>query len=129
MARDIVADFLSHLTNVRRKGEDKTAFFPVSNLIIKLVEIMKREGYIKNYRLVDSSRGKIIEIELSEYFNEANAIKPRFPVEYSELEKYEKRYLPALNFGRLILSTSKGLITNREAKEQKIGGVLIAYVY
>jgi len=129
MSRDIVADFLSHLTNTRIRGRKTAVFSPVSNLIIRIVQLMKREGYIKNYRLIDSPRGKIIEVELSEVFNKAGAIKPRFPVQYGELEKYEKRYLPALGFGKLIISTHEGLITNDEAKQKKVGGTLIAYVY
>jgi small subunit ribosomal protein S8 len=129
MSRDIVADYLSHLTNVRVRGLSKTAFSPVSKLIIRITELLKREGYVKRYRLIDTSRGKVIEVELSDIFNKAGAIKPRFPVNYEEIEKYEKRFLPALNFGKLIISTHEGLITNDEAKQKKVGGTLIAFVY
>ncbi len=129
MSRDLVADFLSHLTNTRVRGRKKAVFSPISKQIVEIAKIMVREGYLKNFRVIESPRGGIIEVEFSEYFNKAGAIKPRFPVTYEELEKYEKRYLPALNFGKLIISTHEGLITNDEAKKKKVGGTLIAYVY
>ena len=57
------------------------------------------------------------------------AIKPRFAVKATEYEKFEKRYLPAKGFGILIVSTVKGLMTHYEAKQQGLGGRLIAYCY
>ena len=46
-----------------------------------------------------------------------------------EFEKFEKRFLPAQDFGILILTTNQGVMTHKEAKERKIGGRLLAYVY
>ena len=57
------------------------------------------------------------------------AIKPNFSVKKDGFEKFEKRYLPAKDFGVLIVSTSQGIMTHVEAKEKKLGGKLIAYVY
>ena len=57
------------------------------------------------------------------------AIKPRYMVSVSEIEKYEKRYLPAKNFGIIIISTSQGLMTHQTAIDKNIGGSLIAYIY
>jgi small subunit ribosomal protein S8 len=45
------------------------------------------------------------------------------------IERYRRRYLPSRNFGTLVLSTNKGLMTHEEAVEEKIGGCLIAYFY
>jgi len=61
--------------------------------------------------------------------NDCGVIKPRFPVKKNEFEKWEKRYLPSPDVGLLVISTSKGVMTHREAKELGIGGVLLAYVY
>ena len=52
----------------------------------------------------------------------------RMPINITR-EKFEQRYLPAKSFGMLIISTSKGMLTNIQAKEKKIGGKLIAYCY
>ena len=56
-------------------------------------------------------------------------IKPRHSVKRSDFDKWESRYLPARDFGLLILSTNKGVMHHYEAKESKIGGRLLAYVY
>ena len=58
-----------------------------------------------------------------------NAVKPRFTATVLEIEKYVRRYLPARNFGIVIISTSSGLLTHQEALEKNIGGCLIAYFY
>ena len=56
-------------------------------------------------------------------------IKPRFAVKRKELEKYQARYLPAQDFGVLILTTTEGVISQTKAKEVGVGGKLLAYVY
>jgi len=69
-----------------------------------------------------------LKITLKEV-TECKAIKPRFTVSKKTLDKYVRRFLPSRNFGFVIVSTSKGLMTHHEAQENKIGGSLIAYFY
>ena len=69
-----------------------------------------------------------LKITLKEV-SECRAIKPRFTFNIKTLDKYIRRFLPARNFGYVIVSTSKGLKTHQEAQEDKIGGSLIAYFY
>jgi small subunit ribosomal protein S8 len=69
-----------------------------------------------------------LEISIGDLW-ECKAIKPRFTVDKTTIEKYRRRYLPSRNFGTMILSTNKGLMTHEEAFEEKIGGCLIAYFY
>ena len=61
--------------------------------------------------------------------SECKSIKPRFTADKKSLEKYIRRFLPARNFGYVIISTNQGLMTHEEAQENKIGGSLIAYFY
>jgi len=68
-------------------------------------------------------------LNLTGNINKCGAIKPRFPVTIMDYEKFERRYLPAKNFGILMVSTSKGIMTHEEAKKKGLGGVLIAYCY
>ncbi|MCL4332874.1 MAG: 30S ribosomal protein S8, partial [Candidatus Thermoplasmatota archaeon] len=56
-------------------------------------------------------------------------IKPRLPVKQANLDRYEARYLPAQDFGILILTTTKGVMSHIEARKQGLGGKLLAYVY
>jgi small subunit ribosomal protein S8 len=68
-------------------------------------------------------------VNLSGSINSCGVIKPRFAIKRAELEKYEARYLPAQDFGVLILTTTEGVISQSKAKEIGVGGKLLAYVY
>ena len=61
--------------------------------------------------------------------NNCGVIKTRYPVKREDLEKWELRYLPARDFGLLILTTTKGIISHTEAKEKGVGGKVLAYIY
>jgi len=61
--------------------------------------------------------------------NNCGVVKPRFSTKCTNFEKWEKRYLPAKDFGIILISTPKGIMTHIEAKEKKLGGRLIAYCY
>ena len=91
--------------------------------------ILKKKGYISEFGEVKTCRGNYIDLKLKGTINNCGAIKPRFSVQTSTYEKYEKRYLPAKDFGIIIVSTSQGIMTHKEAKTKKIGGKLLAYVY
>ncbi len=128
-----MADVLSNVFNViyvaRKNGKSTCVVSPISQFLIKLLDIMRNNGYIKKYEIISDSKGGFVKIELSEDLNKCKAIRPRLPIKFEEITKYEKRFLPSLGFGMIILSTNKGLMTNKEAKETRTGGTLIAYVY
>ena len=71
----------------------------------------------------------MIVVELSGRINDCGAVRPRFSVKRTEYERFEKRYLPARDFGILIVSTTEGVMSQKEAMERGLGGVLLAYVY
>jgi len=126
MSQDIVADALNMIRNAKKARKEIVKINRISNLLIEILKIMKQEGAIKKYKI--NSKTKSIEISMGELF-ECRAIKPRFSVDKSQIEKYRRRYLPARNLGVMIISTSKGLMTHLEAQEENIGGSLIAYFY
>ena len=61
--------------------------------------------------------------------NACGVIKPRYPVKLENFEEVEKNYLPAKDFGVVIVSTPEGIMTHETALEKKTGGVLLAYCY
>ena len=126
---DIIADALSHITNCEKVNKREVIIKPVSKLLLEVLKVMKKYDYIEGFEYVDDHKGGFVRVFLKGKINKANAIKPRFPIKYRELDEWEKRYLPAKNFGILIISTAQGVISNEEARKKKIGGVLIAYVY
>ncbi len=125
---DILADALNTLKTHEIAGQ-KHCTVKASKLIGKVLDILKGQGYIASYRMRDDGRGGKYEVELAGKINEAGVVKPRFPVKKGEWPRFEQRFLPAYNIGVIIVSTSRGILTNGEAQEQGIGGRLIAYVY
>ena len=78
---------------------------------------------------MSEGRGGFAKINLLGNVNACGVIKPRFSLNKSEFQKFEKRYLPANGVGILIISTSQGCMTHEQAREKGIGGKLIAYCY
>jgi len=126
MSQDIVADALNMIKNAKMANKETVKIKRISNLLIEILKIMKQKEVIKKYKI--DSKDKTLTITLGNLF-ECKAIKPRFSVNKSEIEKYRRRYLPSRKLGTIIISTNKGLITHEEAQEEKIGGSLIAYFY
>lgn len=90
---------------------------------------MHKHHYIGKYDVIEDNKGGIIVINLTGGFNKCGVIKPRFSVKKDGYEKFEKRFLPSKDFGLIIVSTPKGIMTHLEAKEKGLGGKLIAYAY
>jgi len=126
---DPLSNVLSHINNCEKIGREECIVKPVSKTILKVLDIMKDEKYIKSYEKIDNNKGGLIKIKLMSKINKCNVIKPRLSFQSSNLEKFEKRYLPAKDFGVIIVSTNQGLMTHIQAKEKNLGGRLISYIY
>ena len=90
---------------------------------------MKKNKYIEDFEIVDDGKSGIYRIKLAGKLNECRAVRPRYKVKKDEFEKFEKRFLPSKDIGILIVTTSEGVLSHKEAIEKKIGGRLLAYVY
>lgn len=129
MLNDPLANALSLMKNAELKGKGKCDIQPSSKLIGGVLNLLKDKGYISEFEYVDDGKAGIFEVKLIGNINNCGVIKPRYPVKREELEKWESRYLPARNFGLLILTTTEGIVSHAEAKKNGIGGKLLAYVY
>jgi small subunit ribosomal protein S8 len=109
-------------------GKDE-CIIPSTKLLKRVLDLLKAHSYIAGYEEFKDNKIQKLRVRLSKSINNIGVIKPRFPVGFNEFNKYEKRYIPSKDFGILIVSTSKGIMTNREAKEKHLGGRLLAYVY
>lgn len=125
---DPLANALSLILNAE-KSSKASCTVSSSGMVKGILNIMKKHNYIGEFREVDTGRGGLVEVRLSGSINGCGVIKPNFSVKIDQYEKYEARYLPAANFGMIIVSTSSGLMTHYEAKKKGIGGRLIAYCY
>ncbi len=129
MQNDPLSDALSKIKNSVNIGKMDVEIKPASKLIGRVLKIMQDYNYVKEFEFIDNGRGGIFRVRLQPSINSCGAIKPRFSVKREDIEKYEARYLPAQDFGILIISTNRGLMTHAEAKKNGIGGKLIAFVY
>lgn len=126
---DLLANVLSHILNCEKIGKNICTVKPFSRVVKKVLDIMKERRYIGSYEVVDDGKGGFLKINLLGRINNCGVIKPRFAVEKGDIEKFEKRYLIAKEFGILIISTNKGVMTNEEIVKKNIGGRLLAYCY
>ena len=129
MLHDPLANALSQILNNQRGGKRECVVRPISTIITQVIEILHAKGYLGSWKTVLSLKGSTMALNLLGTINNCGAIKPRYSVKRDGFEKFEKRYLPAKDFGVLIVSTPKGLMTHQEAKEKGLGGSLIAYCY
>ena len=129
MLNDPLADALSLIKNAETKGKGACTIRPSSKLIGGILTLLKEKGFIGNFERVEDGKAGVFQVELIGTINNSGVIKPRYPIKREELEKWESRYLPAREFGLLILTTTNGIISNADAKKIGIGGKLLAYVY
>ncbi len=126
---DVLSNALMSIKNAESRGDRQVIIWPSSKLIGNVLRVMQRYGYVGEFEYVYDGRGGKYVVQLLGKINDISAIKPRFHVKVNELQKWEEKYLPARQVGILILSTSKGVISHLEARENRVGGILVAYVY
>ncbi len=126
---DTLAAALSKILNGERIGQKKCLIKPVSSVIKQILQIMQEQHYTGGATEEEDGMGGFLNLALMGKINKCGAIKPRFSVKITDYEKWEKRFLPAKDFGILIMSTPKGIMTHIEAKTRKLGGRLLAYCY
>lgn len=129
MLLDPLADAMSVIKNAESVGKPECIIHPASKLIGTTLKVMAERGYIGEFEFIDDGKSGMFKVKLLGRINRCGVIKPRFAAKVADLEKWEKRFLPARNFGVLILSTSRGVMAHSDARSQSIGGQLLAYVY
>jgi small subunit ribosomal protein S8 len=128
MRHDTLADALSIIKNAERIGK-KECIVPASKIIKEVLRVFKEHDYIGATEFIDDGRAGKFKIELKGKIIDCNVIKPHFSVKVEEFQKWEKRFLPSPELGLIVLTTSKGIIDHKKAKEIHIGGKLLCFVY
>jgi len=129
MLHDPLNDAMAAIRNAEAAGRGECILRPASKLIGRVLKVMQESDYIASFEFIEDGRGGMYRVALKGNINNCGVIKPRFAVKRAELERYEARYLPAQDFGVLILTTTEGVISQAKAKEIGVGGKLLAYVY
>jgi len=125
---DRFADAINKIKTNERIGRMECDLYS-TKLLKSVMDVLQRESYVDGFEERVEGRAKVLKVKLSNKINSIGVIKPRYSIQSNDILKYEARYIPSRDFGILILSTSKGIMTNKEAKAQNVGGRLLAYVY
>lgn len=132
MVTDPIADFLTRIRNAQMAGH-RVVDIPASNLKKRMTEILYNQGYILKYKFEDDNKQGIIKIALKyDPSTKLPAIQSMERVSRPGLRHYAR----PVEFSRVksglgiaILSTSKGVMTDKEAKAQNVGGEVLCYIY
>ena len=127
---DVIADMLTRIRNAN-SAKHETVDVPASNLKKSIADILVAEGFVKGYEIIEDCKQGVIRITLK-YKNKQRVIQGLKRVSKPGLRiyaGYEDMPRVMNGLGIVIVSTSKGLMTDKKARAQKIGGEVIAFVW
>lgn len=126
---DTLSNGLTTIMNNTMRNKRECVISPASKLLGQVLRVMQLSGYVGEFEFIDDGRSGKFRVQLLGRINKCGAVKPRYPVKIDEVETWEKRFLPSRDVGVLVVSTSQGIISHREAKTKKVGGRLLAFIY
>ena len=127
---DPIADMLTRIRNANQ-AKHEVVEMPASRLKLEILEVLKNEGYISEYEKIEDGKQGVIKVTLK-YVNKERVIKGIKRISKPGLRVYAKSTeLPQVlnGLGVAIISTSNGVMTDREARKNKLGGEVIAFVW
>ena len=128
---DPIADLLTRIRNASRAEHEKVDV-PSSKLKVKIAEILKEEGFIKNFRLIEDNKQGMLRVYLKYGAGNEKMISGLVRVSTPGRRVYVTHdKIPSIlaGMGVALLSTSRGVVTDRDARKQKVGGEVLAYVW
>jgi small subunit ribosomal protein S8 len=126
---DTLANGLTTIVNNEMRNKRECVISPASKLLGRVLRIMQLNGYIGEFEFVDDGRSGKFKVQLLGRINKCGAVRPRYSVRVDKLENWEKKILPSREVGIIVVSTPKGVLSHKEAKEKHFGGKLLAFVY
>ncbi|MGM7703674.1 30S ribosomal protein S8 [Pseudalkalibacillus sp. Hm43] len=128
---DPIADMLTRIRNANTVGHDKLEV-PASKLKKEIAEILKSEGFVRDVELIEDNKQGVIRIFLKYGPNNERVITGLKRISKPGLRVYAKAYeVPRVlgGLGIALVSTSKGIMTDKDARNQQVGGEVLAYVW
>lgn len=129
VSQNPLSNALNGINNAEASGKLTHTIEPASKEIGAVLEVLEARGYIAGFDRIEDGKAGKFEVRLKGSINKCGPIEPRYSTGYDDFERWEKRYLPARDFGTLILTTSRGIMSHYDARDDRVGGQLIGYVY
>jgi small subunit ribosomal protein S8 len=126
---DTLTNGLITIINNEMRNKRECIINPASKLLGRVLRIMQLNGYIGEFEFIDDGRSGKFKVQLLGRINKCGAIRPRFSVKVDGFEEWEKRFLPSREVGLIVISTSQGALSHKEAREKGMGGKLLAFIY
>ena len=128
-ATNVLANLFVTIDNTESRRKSECTILPASKFSVSVLNVLKKDGYIKNFEHIDDKRGGKFKIELLAKITKCGSITPRFKVKKDEYSSWEQQYLPSYSSGMLLVTTNQGVMSHHEAINKGLGGFLIGYVY
>ncbi|MEM3382848.1 MAG: 30S ribosomal protein S8 [Nitrososphaerales archaeon] len=128
-AKNVLANLFSTIYNNEIRNKKECFVIPASKLASEVLKTMQKYKYIGEFEYIDDGLSGKFRIQLLGRINKCGVISPRFSVKKDRYSDWERRFLPAVGSGILIVSTPKGVMSHIEAINLGLGGRLIGYVY
>jgi small subunit ribosomal protein S8 len=131
MVTDPIADFLTRIRNANQVNRERVEI-PASNMKNSLAEILKSEGFIKTYEVLDDGKQGILRLHLKYGPNRQKVISGLKRISKPGLRVYVKKdEIPRVlgGLGIAVISTSRGLMTDKQARQEGLGGEVVCYIW
>jgi small subunit ribosomal protein S8 len=128
---DPIADMLTRIRNANTAGHE-TVDIPASNVKKSIAQILLDEGFVKGYDVINDGKQGIIRVQMKYGRNKEHIISGLKKISKPGLKVYARKYeIPKVlgGLGIAIISTSKGIVTDKEARKLGVGGEVICYVW
>jgi len=124
-----LADALRCINNAEKRGKRQVMLRPNSKVVVRFLTVMMKHGYINEFEVVDDHRAGKIVVNLTGRLNKTGVISPRFDISLGDIEKWCNNLLPSRQFGKLVLTTSGGIMDHEEARRKHLGGKILGFFF
>ena len=100
-----------------------------SKVIIRFLKVIMKHGYIKEFEVVDDHHAGKIVVNLTGKLNKCGFVSPRFDIALNDIEKWTNNLLPSRQFGKVVLTTSGGIMDHEEARRKHLGGKILGFFF
>jgi len=128
-AQQVLPNLFATIYNNEIRNKKECLIIPASKLASEVLRTMQKHKYIGEFEFIDDGLFGKLRVQLLGRINKCGVISPRFAVKKDSFSNWERRHLPAVGLGILIVSTPAGVMSHTEAMNTEMGGRLLGYVY